>query len=177
MGGGRNDGRSRPPEAGAPCGREIALLPHFVLNVNELLIYCVGDVRQRIDSVAPDPAARGPRPAPAATSPPDRSKGLSVVPAPERVSEGAAAGGERLAKDQTYHARVAALSMAHGAALVKLLRAHGRDVHAANVEAALHDLDAIVAREVGRLALGEAMSWVANHSWGPPKPRRRPAGR
>ncbi len=99
------------------------------------------------------------------------------MPAPERVSAGVAAGEDRLAKDQTYHARVAALSMAHGAALVKLLRAHGQDVHAANVETALHDLDAIVAREVGRLALGEAMSWVANHSWGPPKARRRSAGR
>ncbi|HLB79651.1 MAG TPA: hypothetical protein VJJ77_04040 [Dongiaceae bacterium] len=86
-------------------------------------------------------------------------------------------GGERLAKDETYHARVAALSMAHGAALVKLLRAHGRDTHAANVEAALRELEEIVAREVGRRALGEAMGWVAHHSWGPPKPRRRPAAR
>ena len=99
------------------------------------------------------------------------------MPLPERASGDVAAGGERLAKDQTYHARVAALSMAHGAALVKLLRAHSQDIHAANVQAALHDLDAIVAREVGRLALGEAMSWVANHSWVPPKNGRRSAGR
>jgi len=99
------------------------------------------------------------------------------MPAPECVSGGVAAGEERLAKDETYQARIAALSMAHGIALAKLLRAHGRDTHADNVEAALHELENIVAREVGRRALAEAMSWVANHSWSPPKARRRTAAR
>lgn len=65
-----------------------------------------------------------------------------------------------MGKDQTYHARVAALSIAHGAALVKLLRAHGRDNHADNVEAALSEFVEIVSSEVGQPILTQAMNWV-----------------
>ncbi len=65
-----------------------------------------------------------------------------------------------MVRDQTYHARVAALSLAHGAALAKLLRAHGRDEHAGNVEAALIAFQEIVTVEVGQPILSEAMTWV-----------------
>ncbi len=64
-----------------------------------------------------------------------------------------------------HHARVAALSMAHGAALAKLLRAHGRGDHADNVEAALQDFAEIIASEVGQYVLDRALSWVVHHSW------------
>lgn len=67
-----------------------------------------------------------------------------------------------MGKDQTYHARVAALSIAHGAALVKLLRAHGRDGHADNVEAALSEFVEIVSSEVGQPILTQAMNWVCD---------------
>ena len=63
------------------------------------------------------------------------------------------------------HARVAALSMAHGAALAKLLRAHGRGTHADNIEAALQDFAEIITGEVGQTVLDRALSWVAHHSW------------
>ena len=62
--------------------------------------------------------------------------------------------------EQTNHARVAALSLAHGAALAQLLRAHGRGDHAANVEAALSAFMEIVGDEVGQPLLAEAMTSV-----------------
>ena len=65
-----------------------------------------------------------------------------------------------MVRDQTYHARVAAMSLAHGAALAKLLRAHGCDEHARNVEAALIAFQQIVTVEVGQPILNEAMTWV-----------------
>ena len=65
-----------------------------------------------------------------------------------------------MVRDQTYHARVAAMSLAHGAALAKLLRAHGREDHARNVEAALIAFQQIVTMEVGQPVLNEAMNWV-----------------
>ena len=68
-------------------------------------------------------------------------------------------------EDQNHHARVAALSMAHGAALAKLLRAHGRDEHATNIEAALRDFAEIISGQVGQHALDQALSWVAHHTW------------
>ena len=67
---------------------------------------------------------------------------------------------EPLGKDQTNHARIAALSLAHGAALAHLLRAHGRGDHAANVEAALNAFMEIVRVEVGQPLLAEAMTSV-----------------
>lgn len=82
-----------------------------------------------------------------------------------------------MVKDQTYHARVAALSIAHGSALAKLLRAHGRDVHADNVEAALNEFVGIVTDEVGPQTLTQAMNWVSAEAWGandadPAEPQR-----
>lgn len=69
-------------------------------------------------------------------------------------------------KDQTHYAKVAALSIAHGSALVKLLRAHGRDIHAANVEAALDEFVELVAKEVGPQILTQAMNCVSEATWG-----------
>ena len=74
---------------------------------------------------------------------------------------------ESLGKEQTNHARVAALSIAHGAALAKLLRAHGRGDHAANVEAALSAFMKIVSDEVGYPLLAEAMNLVSDETAGP----------
>jgi hypothetical protein len=70
-----------------------------------------------------------------------------------------------MVEDQVHHARVAALSMAHGAALAKLLRAHGCGDHADNIESALADFARIISGQVGRHALDQAMSWVAHHTW------------
>lgn len=70
-----------------------------------------------------------------------------------------------MGEDQTHHARVAALSIAHGAALVKLLRAHGRDDHADNVEAALNEFVEIVAVQVGEPVLSQAMNRVSDEVW------------
>lgn len=70
-----------------------------------------------------------------------------------------------MGEDQMHHARVAALSIAHGAALVKLLRAHGRDDHADNVEAALSEFVEIVSIQVGQPVLSQAMNWVSDKAW------------
>lgn len=71
-----------------------------------------------------------------------------------------------MVEDQTHYAKVAALSIAHGSALVKLLRAHGRDRHAANVEAALDEFVEIVSNEVGPRILTQAMNLVSDTAWG-----------
>jgi hypothetical protein len=55
--------------------------------------------------------------------------------------------------------------MANGAALAKLLRAHGRGAHAAAIEAALSEVAEIISTEVGRQTLSEAMSWVSDRVW------------
>jgi len=67
--------------------------------------------------------------------------------------------------DEVRNARVAAISMANGAALAKLLRAHGRGDHADALEAALDAVADIVSNEVGRRTLSEAMSWVTDQVW------------
>ncbi len=67
--------------------------------------------------------------------------------------------------DPIHNARIAALSMANGTALAKLLRAHGRDDHADAVEAALSEVAEIVSTEVGRHTLSAAMSWVSDQVW------------
>jgi hypothetical protein len=68
-------------------------------------------------------------------------------------------------ENETYNARVAALSMANGAALAKLLRAHGLADHADNIESALTAIADIISTEVGRDRLTEAMSWVSDQIW------------
>lgn len=67
--------------------------------------------------------------------------------------------------DEMRNARVAAISMANGTALAKLLRAHGRNDHADAVERALNEVAEIVSTEVGRQTLTEAMSWVSDQVW------------
>ena len=67
--------------------------------------------------------------------------------------------------NRIHNARIAALSMANGNALAKLLRAHGRGGHADAVEAALSEVAEIVSTEVGRRTLSEAMSWVSDQVW------------
>src|SRR5262245_27988395 len=74
-------------------------------------------------------------------------------------------GWSRFLSDPVHNARIAALSMANGAALAKLLRAHGRGHHAAALEAALSEVAEIVSTEVGRRTLSEAMSWVSDRVW------------
>lgn len=71
-------------------------------------------------------------------------------------------------KDRQRDARVAALWILHGGACAKLLRAHGRDNHAENFEAALGQVAEIVADQVGRDTLTEAMDWASNQLWGSP---------
>lgn len=76
--------------------------------------------------------------------------------------------------DRTYQARVAALSLAHGSALARLLRAHGRAAHAAHVEAALSEAFRIVEAEFGGPALAEAVRWVAEQTDGEAEPAPPP---
>lgn len=59
------------------------------------------------------------------------------------------------------NARMAALWIMHGTACVKLLKANGRELHADNFEAALREFVDIIADEVGRDNLSEAMDWAA----------------
>ena len=62
---------------------------------------------------------------------------------------------------ENNNARMAALWIMHGTACVKLLKAHGRSLHADNFEAALREFVDIIADEVGRDNLSEAMDWAA----------------
>ncbi len=62
---------------------------------------------------------------------------------------------------QDYNARMAALWILHATVCVKLLKAHGRTLHAENFEAALREFADIVADEVGHDTLTEAMDWAA----------------
>ncbi|MDX1421629.1 MAG: hypothetical protein R3322_00740 [Kiloniellales bacterium] len=80
-------------------------------------------------------------------------------------------------EDQTHHARVVALSMAHGAALAKLLRAHGKHDHADNIDAALKEFADIVSSQVGTRALEQALCWAARQALeeGGLEPRAEPA--
>jgi hypothetical protein len=70
--------------------------------------------------------------------------------------------------DPINQARVAALWMVHGAALTRLLRAHGRGDHADNLEAALGEVSDIVAGAIGRPALAHAMDWASAQLWDQP---------
>ncbi len=65
-------------------------------------------------------------------------------------------------KDKAYQARVAALSIAQCTTVVNLLRARGQDAHANNVEAAMNVVVSLVANELGRETLAQAMSWVSD---------------
>jgi hypothetical protein len=65
-------------------------------------------------------------------------------------------------------ARAAALWMVHGSTLSQLLRAHGREAHAANLDAALREVASIIAAEIGQPALTEAIDWVSDQLWSQP---------
>ncbi len=69
-------------------------------------------------------------------------------------------------RDRQHDARVAALWILHGGTCVKLLRAHGREGHAQSFAAALDEVAAIVADQVGRETLTEAMDWASDQLWG-----------
>jgi hypothetical protein len=58
---------------------------------------------------------------------------------PIGASEIPANGSDRTVTGQDYNARMAALWILHGTACVKLLKAHGRMLHAENFEAALRE--------------------------------------
>lgn len=53
-----------------------------------------------------------------------------------------------------------AISLAHGAALGRLLRAHGRDDHAGRLDAALAESVRILAEQLDQGELGRALRWV-----------------
>ena len=69
-------------------------------------------------------------------------------------------------KDKTYQARVAALSLSQCTTVVNLLRAHEQDVHAENMEAAINVVVSLVAKELGRETLAQAMSWASDELGG-----------
>lgn len=74
--------------------------------------------------------------------------------------------------DRRYHAKLAALSLMHGASLAKLLRAHGRATHADRFEAALGEAMNIIASKVGKDELAAAMDWASDQVW--PEPAHSP---
>ncbi len=71
--------------------------------------------------------------------------------------------------DKAYQARVAALSIAQCATIVNLLRAHGEDEHADNVEAAISMVIAIISNELGRDTLSRAMKWASDKTGAGPE--------
>ncbi len=69
-------------------------------------------------------------------------------------------------RDKTHQARVAALSIAQCTTVVKLLRAHGQNEHAENIESALSAVMTIVSKALGRDTLDQAMNWVSDQTEG-----------
>ncbi|MEM7224989.1 MAG: hypothetical protein AAF495_18570 [Pseudomonadota bacterium] len=65
-------------------------------------------------------------------------------------------------QDKTHQARIAALSLAQCNSVVTLLRAHGQDGHADGMEAALNMVMTIVAEELGRDTLSQAIAWASD---------------
>lgn len=63
--------------------------------------------------------------------------------------------------DDIHRARLTALSLAHGSALSRLLRTHGRGDHADHLELALQEIYSIVATELGGATLSDAIRWLA----------------
>lgn len=61
--------------------------------------------------------------------------------------------------------RAAALWLVHGAALARLLSAHGHERHAHNLQAALDEVAHIIAAETEPGALSDAMSAAADELW------------
>lgn len=67
--------------------------------------------------------------------------------------------------DASGQIRAAALWLVHGASLARLLAAHGRELHAENLQAALDEAARILAADLEPGALSEAMSWAADQVW------------
>lgn len=67
--------------------------------------------------------------------------------------------------EESERARLAAASLAQGAAMANLLRAYGRGEHASQLEAALAELTDIIAEQVGREALSDALDWITDQTW------------
>jgi hypothetical protein len=67
--------------------------------------------------------------------------------------------------DAVARARLAALWMAQGAALAKLLRGHGEETHAGALEAALDEVARILARGIDGQTLMGAVDWIADQTW------------
>jgi hypothetical protein len=67
--------------------------------------------------------------------------------------------------DREYRARIAALSVLHACACVRLLRAHGRPAHANDLEAALDEVTRVLAQQLGHDALVAAMDWATDQIW------------
>jgi len=67
--------------------------------------------------------------------------------------------------DTSDDARVAAIWVLHGNSCARLLRAHGRDRHAEQLEEAFAEVTEIVAATVGREALTRALDWAADEMW------------
>lgn len=63
-------------------------------------------------------------------------------------------------------ARIAAIWMVQGAVLARLLRAHGQETHASQLEAALNEVARIISGEVDRASLAQAVSVVTDQMWG-----------
>lgn len=61
--------------------------------------------------------------------------------------------------------RAAALWLVHGASLARLLSAHGRGLHAENLQAALDEAAKILAADLDPGQFSEAMSWAADQVW------------
>ncbi len=73
-------------------------------------------------------------------------------------------------KDKAHQARVAALSIAQCTTVVKLLRAHGQNEHAENIESALSAVMTIVSKALGRDTLDQAMNWASDQTEGSVEP-------
>ncbi len=64
-------------------------------------------------------------------------------------------------QDKIYQARVAALSLAQCNTVVTLLRAHGEDEQADNMESAISVVVSIASNELGKETLANAISWAS----------------
>ena len=67
--------------------------------------------------------------------------------------------------DRTQSAKLSALWILHGRACVRLLRAHGQEDHAVNFDAALDQITEILAADVGKQTLVDAMDWATDELW------------
>lgn len=67
--------------------------------------------------------------------------------------------------EKTRSARLAAIWMLHGAACARLLRAHGREDQADNMDDALSEVQDILSDELGSEELSDALDWATAQLW------------